>query len=57
VVALGAIAALLALPLAGTFPVMVVLGPLMVIQYVWWIRRRGTERTTRQYLQAEPRPA
>ena len=56
-VALGVVGGLLALPLAGTFPVMVVLGPLMVIQYIWWIRRRGTERTTWQYLQAEPRPA
>jgi hypothetical protein len=36
------------------FPVMVVLGPLMVLQYAWWARRRGPERTTRQYLQVEP---
>ncbi len=39
--------------LVGTFPVMVVLGPLMVIQYIYW-RRRQPERTTWQYLQAEP---
>ena len=38
-----------------TFPVMVVLGPLMVAQYLTWIWQRGTERTTWQYLQAEPR--
>ena len=56
VVALGVLSGLLALPLAGTFPVMMVLGPLMVLQYAWWIRRRGAERTTWQYLQAEPRP-
>jgi hypothetical protein len=40
--------------LTGTFPVMVVLGPLMVLQYGYWRRRRGQERTTWQYLQAEP---
>jgi hypothetical protein len=38
----------------GTFPVMVVLGPLMVLQYVYWRRRLAQERTTWQYLQAEP---
>jgi hypothetical protein len=40
--------------LVGAFPVMVVLGPLMVIQYVYWHRRQAKERTTWQYLQAEP---
>ena len=30
------------------------LGPLIIVQYVYWTRRRGRERTTRQYLQAEP---
>ena len=40
--------------LVGTFPVMVVLGPLMVLQYVYWSRRYKQERTTWQYLQAEP---
>lgn len=39
-----------------TVPAMVALGPLMVAQYVFWARRLGTERTTWQYLQAEPRP-
>src|SRR5439155_17604804 len=29
-------------------------GPLMVAQYLFWARRLGTERTTWQYLQAEP---
>lgn len=55
----GAIGATLALPILGlthaTFPVMVVLGPLIVLQYIAWRRRRGTERTTWQYLQVEPR--
>jgi len=41
-------------PLERTFPVMVVLGPLMVVQYTVWRWRHGVERTTRQYLQAEP---
>lgn len=35
-------------------PVMTMLGPLMVAHYGYWIRRRGKERTTWQYLQAEP---
>jgi hypothetical protein len=37
-----------------TLPAMVALGPLMVVQYVFWKRRLGTERTTWQYQQAEP---
>jgi hypothetical protein len=40
--------------LVGTFPVMVVLGPLMVLQYGYWHRRQEHERTTWQYLKAEP---
>lgn len=55
---LSALVVLLALPLVGLladiFPVMVVLGPLMGLQYLYWRRRCGPERTTRQYLQAEP---
>ena len=57
-IGLGAIAALILGPIWGLhveiFPVMVVLGPLMVLQYAYWRRRRGVERTTWQYLQAEP---
>ena len=57
-IGLGAIAALILDPIWGLhveiFPVMVVLGPLMVLQYAYWRRRRGQERTTWQYLQAEP---
>ncbi len=34
-------------------PAMTALGPLMVLQYTYWVRRRGRERTTWQYLQAE----
>jgi hypothetical protein len=37
-----------------TLPAMVALGPLMVVQYVYWSRRLGVERTTWQYEQAEP---
>jgi hypothetical protein len=58
-VSLGTLGVLLSLPALGllrtTFPVMVVLGPLMVAQYAYWIRRCRVERTTREYLQAEPR--
>jgi hypothetical protein len=52
-----AVALVLTLPFWGlraTFPVMVVLGPLTVLQYLYWQRRRGVERTTWQYRQAEP---
>jgi hypothetical protein len=34
----------------GGLPAMVVLGPLMVLQYAYWSRCRGGERTTWQYL-------
>ena len=54
VLAPGAMGMLLALPLQGVFPVMVVLGPLMGLQYLFWRRYRGQERTTWQYLQADP---
>jgi hypothetical protein len=54
VLALGVISTLLALPLKGVFPVMVVLGPLIVLQYLYWSKRGGRERTMWQYLQAEP---
>lgn len=40
--------------LVGAVPVMVVLGPLMVFQYVYWYRRQHQERTTWQYQLAEP---
>jgi hypothetical protein len=41
--------------LVGTIPVMVVLGPLMILQYLVWRQRQEQERTTWQYLQAEPK--
>ena len=37
-------------------PVMAFLGPLMIVQYAYWLRARHGERTTWQYLQAEPLP-
>ena len=40
--------------LRGSIPAMVALGPIAVLQYAWWLRRRGKERTTWEYLQAEP---
>jgi len=56
----SAIALVLMLPVLGlrsTFPVMVVLGPLTVGQFRYWLRRCRTERTTWQYRQAEPLPS
>jgi hypothetical protein len=53
----GTVAAMLAfLALANskvTLPTMTVLGPLMVLQYGYWLRRQGPERTTWQYKRAE----
>jgi hypothetical protein len=60
---LGVIGALLVLTLPGLkelgslqagFPVMVALGPLIVLHYYYWRHRCGRERTTWQYQQAEP---
>jgi hypothetical protein len=55
---LGAIAATMAFlqlaRLEAAVPLMTGLGPLMVVQYAYWVRRRGQERTTWEYLQAEP---
>ncbi len=53
---LATIGTLLALPVQGEFPLMVVLGPLMGLQYLLWRRRRGQERTTWHYLLEEPLP-
>lgn len=54
VAALAAVFALpFLLPAVGVFPVMVVLGPLMVLQYIYWRRRNGPERTMKQYWQEE----
>ena len=52
--ALATIGALLALPMPSGFPLMVVLGPLMGLQYLYWRRQRGQERTTWHYLLEEP---
>jgi hypothetical protein len=52
---IAAMIALLGLPNSSvTMPAMTVLGPLMVVQYGYWLRRLGQERTTWQYLQADP---
>jgi hypothetical protein len=40
--------------ITGSVPVMGVLGPMIVAQYWYWTRTVGTERTTREYLRAEP---
>ena len=52
---IGGLMAFLVLANASvSVPVMTVLGPLMVLQYGYWRRALGQERTTWQYLQAEP---
>jgi hypothetical protein len=52
--AVSVLVGLFLLPITGTFPVMVVLGPAMIGQYLWWRYRTGGERTTWRYLQEEP---
>jgi hypothetical protein len=56
IVAMGIIVILLVSPNIGllreTIPVMVVIGPLMFLQYSFWHRQLGAERTMRQYLQS-----
>ena len=54
VLALGTIGVVLAFPSRQGFPVMVVLGPLMALQYIYWCWQRGQERTTMQYLRENP---
>ena len=60
-VAVGTVTTLMLLgasgALRGTFPVMIVLGPLLAAQYAYWVRRRGGERTTWAYLRDEPLPS
>ncbi len=52
-VAAATLVSLFLLPISTLFPVMVILGPLMVVQYFYWSHRGGPERTTGQYWQAE----
>lgn len=55
-VSVAALAGVMALPFvlpsSAVFPVMVVLGPLMLVQYLYWRRRLGPERTMKAYWQA-----
>lgn len=44
---------LLVLPLHGLFPVMVIVGPLMLVEYLFWINRTGRERWMWQYFEEE----
>jgi hypothetical protein len=57
-VSIGTIAALLVLCvlglLRGTFPVMIVLGPLLLVQHAVWSRMRGPERTAAQFARSLP---
>ncbi len=57
--ALALVGMLTTLYLADTAPIvpaMVVLGPVVIAQIVYWSRKRGAERTTWEYLRAEPLP-
>jgi hypothetical protein len=60
VISVAAMAALLAVVqlslIDDAIPVMLLLGPSMVGQYIFWSRRHPHERTTWQYLQSEPLP-
>jgi len=56
-IGIAAIAIVLALPASivqTAFPVMVVLDPLIVLQYAYWRHARGPERRTFAYLRVEP---
>ena len=57
-IGLGVLVILFVLPISGAlaklFPVMVVLGPLMGLQYLYWRHTCGPERTMHQFLLAEP---
>jgi hypothetical protein len=53
---LGSVAGLAILQLAGIFPVMVVLSPLIVVQYLVW-RRYAPERSMQAMRQAQAHPA
>ena len=57
-ISLAALGFLVVSPVVGLyteiFPVMIVLGPLMVGQYLYWRHRCGLERTMWQYLQTDP---
>ncbi len=52
-IGISAIATIFIIPFEKIFPAMVVLGPLMVLQYIYWCCRQGQERTMWQYWQAE----
>jgi hypothetical protein len=56
VLSIGCLVGLFAAQIEGVFPAMVVLGPVMVLQYIVWRWRQGAERTTRQYRLAGARP-
>jgi hypothetical protein len=52
IVGLTAVTALVMLPIINVFPVMVVLSPLIVIQYIIW-RRRSPERSMKEMFAAQ----
>jgi len=54
-VGLAAVALLMVVPRSGLFPLMVVLGPLMVVQYLWWGRNRPERKWKEFRAAAKPR--
>lgn len=48
-VGFAVVALLFIFPITNLFPVMVLLGPLIVIQYVWWRRQSGPERRWKDF--------
>ncbi|MFJ9680611.1 hypothetical protein ACIRP2_21540 [Streptomyces sp. NPDC101194] len=54
----GAVSLLFGLgALTGAFPLLTALGPLIVLQHLFWARARGGERTVAEWRAGTPRPA
>ncbi|MFB6988023.1 MULTISPECIES: hypothetical protein [unclassified Streptomyces] len=54
----GAVSLLFGLgALTGAFPLLTALGPLIVLQHLFWVRAKGGERTVAEWRAGIPRPA
>jgi hypothetical protein len=56
-ISIAAILGMFVTPIGTMFPAMIILAPLAIVQYVYWLRRYGAERSTQEYLQMEPLPS
>ncbi len=56
-ISIAAILGMFVTPIGTMFPAMIILAPLAIVQYVYWLRRNGAERSTQEYLQMEPLPS